>query len=220
MLRLIFLRHGEGEHQKLRWSGVDRDAALTTTGREQSREAALQLAKEQHERKPKQRISAIYASPYLRTLQTARIVADILREGASDGEDDNGVFNGQGASAGQGASDDKDASDALNVVADERLAIESPSILPFLNMLRASFNMLGTSRNMPAASFNMPLNMLGASANHTRQRSAFTADTYTADTTVLAVGHLQTYYALGRCLNSSHHLPFLPTAAWVEWQLS
>ena len=204
MLRLIFLRHGEGEHQKLRWSGVDRDAALTTTGREHSREAALQLAEEQCE--TKQRISAIYASPYLRTLQTARIVADVLREDVSDNKDYEGASVGECVSVGDGASD------ALQVVADERLAIESPSILPFLNMLRASLN-------MPAASLDMSLNMPAASANHTRQRSSSTTDT-TIDTTVLAVGHLQTYYALGRCLNSSHHLPFLPTAAWVEWRLS
>lgn len=66
-MKLVFLRHGEAEHSLPGWRGDTAPANLTPAGRQAAAEAAQQLARF--------RFSAIYASPFIRTRQTAAIAA-------------------------------------------------------------------------------------------------------------------------------------------------
>ncbi|MGC1677360.1 MAG: histidine phosphatase family protein [Candidatus Binataceae bacterium] len=69
MGKLILVRHGESEGNRIRHFTNSPDAAITELGRQQAREAALRIKTSFHPRK-------VIASPYFRTRETARIIAE------------------------------------------------------------------------------------------------------------------------------------------------
>jgi 2,3-bisphosphoglycerate-dependent phosphoglycerate mutase len=71
MHRIILVRHGETEANRLRRFAVSDDIPLTETGRAQARELAAHLAKEF-------RPDRLLSSPYMRARQTGEIVAAAL----------------------------------------------------------------------------------------------------------------------------------------------
>jgi broad specificity phosphatase PhoE len=65
--RFLFVRHGESEANAEKVIGGSRDVPLTDVGRQEAAEAAARLANE--------RIGSVFASPMLRTWETAEIIA-------------------------------------------------------------------------------------------------------------------------------------------------
>jgi broad specificity phosphatase PhoE len=68
MGKLILVRHGESEGNRIRHFTSSPDAAITELGRQQALEAALRIKAGFHPQK-------VIASPYLRTRETAGIIA-------------------------------------------------------------------------------------------------------------------------------------------------
>lgn len=68
--RFLFVRHGESEANAEKVIGGSRDVALTDGGRREAAEAAARLAGEE--------IGSVYASPMLRTWETAEIITASL----------------------------------------------------------------------------------------------------------------------------------------------
>ena len=66
-MKLIFLRHGQAQHNLPGWRGDTAPAELTPAGRQAVTRAAQELAQLQ--------FAAIYTSPFKRTRETAGIVA-------------------------------------------------------------------------------------------------------------------------------------------------
>ena len=66
-MKLIFLRHGQAEHNLPGWRGDTTPAKLTPVGRQAVNKSAEELAQF--------RFTAIYASPFRRTQETAAIIA-------------------------------------------------------------------------------------------------------------------------------------------------
>ncbi len=68
----LFIRHGEAESnaQNIATSDPDSKYGLTEKGKKQSEEIVKQLLEK--------KVSAVYSSPFLRTKQTANIIADVL----------------------------------------------------------------------------------------------------------------------------------------------
>lgn len=72
---IVLFRHGQCEHNIKNWisCGLDSKSELTDFGREVITESATELKKYIGDRKFK-----VYASPLLRTRQTAKIICDVL----------------------------------------------------------------------------------------------------------------------------------------------
>ena len=68
--KLILVRHGETEANRLRCFGQD-DILLTDTGRAQARELALRIAREFHP-------ELLLSSPFARAIETSQIIAAVL----------------------------------------------------------------------------------------------------------------------------------------------
>src|SRR5581483_1619051 len=71
MGKLILVRHGESEGNRIRHFTTSPEAPITELGRRQAREAAERI-------KAMFRPSLVIASPYYRARETARIIADHL----------------------------------------------------------------------------------------------------------------------------------------------